>query len=1289
MADPHPADAFRELAARGLLATTPAPQPLARGNLDRQPAARREAWRVHLPGGGDAKLTLGPALGPLAARHTAFAQACPGIVPAPLFHARLTDGEAFAESFFAGTPLDAGTGPTQAAEALTAVCRVLAATEQSSTESARLAEWQAWCTRLQQAPVFTAAKQRLLGGALLPALYARLAAGVPRTRWSNGDLVASNILAGPGGPRLIDAEFAHRTHFFAEDAVRFHTFSPLARAHPELFIASLPDPGPAWHLYFWLRQFLLEAENNTTDYCRRVRDRRLAVIRRLAEQVLGCALPAWPVESVEVHAVIEQARWTQAGGTDLLIQGWCHVPSADALRAIVVTSGDRRLAAAPLVPRPDVQQHFAGEPRALPTGFTLEVPLSDPDAPLLLSALTDDGTLLPFHALRAGDLPGRGPALGDYAAWAAQHDPDPPPVPPPAGPLFSILLPVYRTPPAFLRECLDSVIAQHYSHWELLIVDDGSNDADLTTTLQQAAARDSRIRLLPRAANGGIARATNDALAAAAGGFIVLLDHDDRLRPHALAELAAALRREPALDALYSDEDKISAAGQRVLSMFKPDFSPEFLLGVMYVGHVLCIRTAVARAAGGFDPAFDGIQDYEFFLRVTEQTRRIGHVAKILYHWRQSPGSSALHGNVKGDMNPKQVTAVRAHLLRRGDPRTVTALGEHRMRVGAAASSPSHELVRCPAGTGPLAVLQAAAMRSTAAVLVLLDETAPASGDWLAPLIALAAQSDSGFVAPLLLAREGRILEAGWTTGPAGRQPLMRGFDPAGDGYHGSLVCNREVAAVSPLCVAVRRELLSLVTDSDWWEGGEQLRARGLFQRVCAGARVSLDRSWRTPTALPGPAAPDPFFNCHFNRRRADYSLAPSRRLAFRWHLDTPLPATLEDGCLTLQGWCFREDGQPCTLQVTVGELSWSVLAHQPRPDVAAAHPDLTDGACGFSLRLRVPAGRPMLTLEAIGPGESLILMQSPVSVPLLAPVLRWLVPQPANLLAFQMLAGPSRVPIPLRPEKFPATSGAARPKLSIVTPSFNHARFLGETMRSVLAQPAGCEYVVQDGGSTDGSVALIQAHAPQLKSWASAPDDGQADAIARGFARTSGGPDDVMAWINSDDFYLPGALAFVADYFASHPEVDVVYGHRIVVDENSQEIGRWFLPPHDLEVLRLNDFVPQETLFWRRRIWDRAGGIDPSFRFALDWDLLLRFQQAGAHIVRVPYFLACFRVHAAQKTTAAMHSTGQAEITRLRERTFGRALSPQELEQDPRLFDYLRQSAFAESLWELGIRVR
>ena len=242
--------------------------------------------------------------------------------------------------------------------------------------------------------------------------------------------------------------------------------------------------------------------------------------------------------------------------------------------------------------------------------------------------------------------------------------------------------------------------------------------------------------------------------------------------------------------------------------------------------------------------------------------------------------------------------------------------------------------------------------------------------------------------------------------------------------------------------------------------------------------------------------------------------------------------------------------------------------------------------------------------------------------------------------------------------------------------------------MRSVLEQPGvECQYVVQDGGSTDESAQLIRQHAGRLHAWECTPDHGQADAIARGFAKTSGGPNDLMAWINSDDYYQPGALAYVADYFSRHPEVDVLYGHRIVVDEASREIARWFLPKHDDTVLRLNDFVPQETMFWRRRLWDRVNGLDTSFKFAVDWDLLLRFQSAGARIVRVPWFLACFRVHPTQKTSFSMHDTGRREINLLRERTHGRPFPPEELERNPLLLRYLRRSARIEFLWRLGLR--
>lgn len=376
------------------------------------------------------------------------------------------------------------------------------------------------------------------------------------------------------------------------------------------------------------------------------------------------------------------------------------------------------------------------------------------------------------------------------------------------------------------------------------------------------------------------------------------------------------------------------------------------------------------------------------------------------------------------------------------------------------------------------------------------------------------------------------------------------------------------------------------------------------------------------------------------------------------------------------------------------------------RPDVKAALPAAPDDQTGFEIHAVLPSGRLKLSIEVQLADKSWHQIFSPM-----ANVSRrwrplWLGGGDWTELLFSQTScqtqHPPRVPAFDRLAA-PTTDPKRRPKLSIVTPSFQQARYLPDALRSVLGQTeVSCEYVVQDGGSTDGSDKIIGQFAqekasaqvqspsdttPRLSTWVSEPDNGQADAIAKGFAKTSGGPDDLMAWINSDDFYSPGTLAFVADFFARHPDVDVIYGHRLLVDEKSREIGRWFLPEHDDGVLKLYDFVPQETMFWRRRIWDKVGGINSSYKFAMDWDLLLRFQTAGAHIVRVPYFLACFRIHSAQKTTALLETVGQREIDALRLRTHHRQITPAEIEAHPKLLGYLRRSAWLRFLWSLGIR--
>lgn len=226
-------------------------------------------------------------------------------------------------------------------------------------------------------------------------------------------------------------------------------------------------------------------------------------------------------------------------------------------------------------------------------------------------------------------------------------------------------------------------------------------------------------------------------------------------------------------------------------------------------------------------------------------------------------------------------------------------------------------------------------------------------------------------------------------------------------------------------------------------------------------------------------------------------------------------------------------------------------------------------------------------------------------------------------------------------------------PKISLVTPSFNQGHYIEKTIQSVLNQNyPNLEYFIQDGNSSDNTVDVIKNYEAKLTGWKSEKDNGQSQAINLGFAQTSG---EIMGWLNSDDLLLPGALAAVANYFNQHPDVDVVYGNRLLIDKNDMEIGRWILPGHNNKALSWVDYIPQETLFWRRSIWEKAGGyIDDSYRFAMDWDLLIRLRDAGANFAHIPRFLGAFRVHEEQKTSSEINEIGFEEMDRIRQRTLG-----------------------------------
>jgi len=208
-------------------------------------------------------------------------------------------------------------------------------------------------------------------------------------------------------------------------------------------------------------------------------------------------------------------------------------------------------------------------------------------------------------------------------------------------PLISIIVPAYNTPDKYLRPLIQSVLSQRYQNWQLCVAD-GSTSDSRAKAIEVACQADKRISYKRLAENHGIVGNTNEAISLAAGEFIGFLDHDDCLSAYALSEVVNALSKQPEADVLYSDEDKISDEGkERSLPFFKPDWSPTLEEGVNYLTHFFVVRASIVQKVGKLREGFDGAQDYEFILRVTDHTQNVVHIPKILYHWRLADGSTS------------------------------------------------------------------------------------------------------------------------------------------------------------------------------------------------------------------------------------------------------------------------------------------------------------------------------------------------------------------------------------------------------------------------------------------------------------------------------------------------------------------------------------------------------------------------------------------------------------------------------------------------------------------------
>ncbi len=430
-------------------------------------------------------------------------------------------------------------------------------------------------------------------------------------------------------------------------------------------------------------------------------------------------------------------------------------------------------------------------------------------------------------------------------------------------PSISILTPTWNSSLDWFVETVLSVLNQSIPDWEWCIVDDGSKQAEIRNVLAGLAEKESRIKVLLSEDNGGISAATNKALNMATGEFICLLDHDDTLAPIALENSLNKLAE--GFDVVYSDEDKIDFSGLNYIHpFFKPDWSPEYFRGVMYVGHLLCIRREIALIAGGFKSEFDGVQDYEFMLRVSEQTNKIAHISQHLYHWRQVKGSISGDADAKAGIEVVQKAAVNVHLQRIGlAAKAETGLGKHQVNINplprnnyplisliiatpnisenlnqwlenllSVSTYPNNEVILV-GGNGTENLIQNPAVKilglsgkfnysraynfgaktAQGEYFVFLNtHVEVVVEDWQRHLLYYAEQSDIGAVGGFLIFPNGTVEHAGIVLGKSGKvNYVMRGFPTNHDGYAGSLVCAREVSAVSRDCLMVSRKNFKMV----------------------------------------------------------------------------------------------------------------------------------------------------------------------------------------------------------------------------------------------------------------------------------------------------------------------------------------------------------------------------------------------------------------------------------------------------------------------------------------------
>ncbi len=424
-------------------------------------------------------------------------------------------------------------------------------------------------------------------------------------------------------------------------------------------------------------------------------------------------------------------------------------------------------------------------------------------------------------------------------------------------PLISVVTPVFNPDLEVFEEMVRSVLAQTYPYWELCLANASTDERVGEIIKRYAEGYPAKIRVRFLKDNRGIAGNSNEALSLARGDFVAFVDHDDLIAPFALYEVVKAINRMPDVDLLYSDRDIVTPEGERVHPFFKPDWSPDLLLSQNYLCHLAVVRRELLDRVGGFREGFEGSQDYDLFLRITEQTDRIVHIPKVLYHWRVTRGSSSMDSEAKPYAYVSAEKALRDACLRRGWDALVEAgetKGYYRVRFllkdrpevcivvlpelydtamteGCVRSINENtsseglivkviatdekmekgwdgiEVIRAERGSETEIINSIVSSVHARILIFMRNPIRVITGRWLETLVApLQQRHEIGAVGGRLIRTDGTVLSAGVYINRDGRLVhLHAGLPQDSPGYNGFLKYRRNVSAVTH-CIALRRE---------------------------------------------------------------------------------------------------------------------------------------------------------------------------------------------------------------------------------------------------------------------------------------------------------------------------------------------------------------------------------------------------------------------------------------------------------------------------------------------------